>query len=107
MSVAEWSSAAWRAEATAWLDERLAEAGLARAGAVTQPHLRPWATVLRAETSAGPVWLKAASAGTAFESDLYPVLVRAVPAHVLAPLAVDRERGWMLLPDGGPSLRRR
>jgi hypothetical protein len=107
MSVELWSSAAWRAEATAWLDERLAEAGLARAGAVQQPHLRPWATVLRAETNAGPVWLKAASAGTAFEADLYPALVRAVPAHVLEPLAVDRERAWILLPDGGPSLRER
>ena len=33
------------------------------------------------------------------------VLARRAPEHVLAPLAVDAERGWLLLPDGGRTLR--
>jgi hypothetical protein len=105
--VAVWSSAAWREEAVAWIDERLALAGLERTGPVEQPHLRPWATALMAPTSAGPVWLKAAGPGTAFEAGLYELLVRAVPDHVLTPLATDRERGWVLLPDGGRPLGER
>jgi Phosphotransferase enzyme family len=102
--IAVWSSPTWRAEAAAWLDERLAAAGIERTGEVEQPHLRPWATALRAPTTAGPVWLKASGPGTRFEAGLYAVLARAAPEHVLVPLALDPARGWMLLPDGGPSL---
>jgi Phosphotransferase enzyme family len=104
MSVATWSSPRWRAAAVAWLDERLAAAGIERTGEVEQTHLRPWATVLRAPTARGPVWLKAAGPGTAFEAGLYEVLARVAPGDVLAPVAVDAARGWMLLPDGGASL---
>jgi hypothetical protein len=33
------------------------------------------------------------------------VLVRHCPEHVLAPVALDAGRGWLLLPDGGRTLR--
>jgi hypothetical protein len=101
---AVWGSDAWRAEAVAWLDERLAAAGTRRTGEVTQPHLRPWATVLRAPTDRGPVWLKAAGPETAFEVRLYELLDRVVPDHILTPIAADPERGWLVLPDGGTVL---
>jgi hypothetical protein len=42
--------------------------------------------------------------GTAFEISLYDLLLRVAPDHILRPIASDRERGWLLLPDGGPSL---
>jgi len=102
--VALWGSAAWRAEALVWLDAELAARGVARTGAVEQPHLRPWATALRVPTAAGVVWLKAAGPGTAFEVPLYRLLSRLAPEHVLAPLALDEARGWVLLPDGGVTL---
>jgi hypothetical protein len=104
VSVALWASDAWRAEAVGWLDERLAEADIARTGEVEQTHLRPWATVLRAPTTRGAVWLKAAGRDTAFEAGLYELLHRVAPDRVLTPLAVDTTRAWVLLPDGGPSL---
>jgi Phosphotransferase enzyme family len=47
---------------------------------------------------------KAAAPGTAFEAGLYELLARVAPAMVLEPLAVDRERAWILLPDGGPTI---
>jgi Phosphotransferase enzyme family len=103
-SIELWSSASWRALATAWLDERLYAAGIQRIGEIEQPHLRPWATALRADTSAGVVWLKAAGPGTRFEVGLYEVLGRAAPDHVLKPIAIDLARGWLLLPDGGVPL---
>ena len=89
------------------MDERLAAAGMTRTGAVTQPHLRPWATALKAPTCGGTVWLKAAGPGTAVEAPLYRLLQQVVPDHVLEPIAVDVARGWMLLPDGGPTLGER
>ncbi|MGH3776340.1 MAG: hypothetical protein ACRDRR_11515 [Pseudonocardiaceae bacterium] len=51
--VAVWSSPPWRELAESWLDERLATIGIERTGAVAQPHLRPWATVLTAPTRYG------------------------------------------------------
>ena len=99
-----WATARWRRAATAWLDEQLDHQGIRRTGDVEQPHLRPWATVLTAPTTAGRVWLKALGPATAFEAGLYELLQRAVPQRVLVPIAVDAGRGWILLPDGGPPL---
>ena len=102
-----WSTATWRRRATAWADDELAAHGVRRTGSVEQPHLRPWSTVLRLPTSAGSVWLKAPGPGLASEVGVYPVLARWAPEHVLVPYAVDTERRWLLLPDGGEVLGRR
>ena len=105
--VAVWSSAAWRDQAVAWLDEQLAATGIERTGEPTFPHVRPWATALRAPTSAGVVWMKAAGPGTAFEVGVYELLARVVPEHMLTPIALDVERAWIVLPDGGVPLGER
>jgi hypothetical protein len=82
MSVQLWSSAPWREQAVGWIDRRLAEAGLARTGDVQQPRVRPWATVLRAPTTGGDVWMKAAGPATAFEAGLYELAASPVPASL-------------------------
>lgn len=74
---------------------------------MTQPHIQPWSTVLTIPTDEGPVWFKACGPGTAHEVRLYPCLARWAAPHVLSPLAVDVERAWLLLPDGGVRLRDR
>src|SRR3954471_11728339 len=102
--VATWASDEWRRRATAWVDEALAGTSLDRAGEPEAKTLRPWATVLRIPTSGGPVWLKATGPLVSFEVGLYELLARVAPERVLAPLALDAARGWLLLPDGGPSL---
>jgi hypothetical protein len=105
--VAVWSSAEWLHAAVAWLDARLADAGIERTGEVDQPHLRPWATALRVPTSGGVVWMKATAPGTAFEVGLYGLLARCVPDRVLTPVAAEPARGWIVLPDGGAPLGER
>jgi hypothetical protein len=102
-----WSSDAWRAEAISWLDGRLAAAGIERVGEVEQPHLRPWATVLRVDTSKGVVWMKAAGPGTAFEIPLYELLVPIAEDRLLRPIASDPARGWIVLPHGGTPIGER
>ena len=42
--------------------------------------------------------------GPRFEVGLYELLHRIAPAHVLEPLAIDVDRAWIVLPDGGPLL---
>lgn len=55
-----------------------------------------------ASTTGGPVWLKAPGPATVFEVALYALLGEVCPDRVPRPIAVDRARGWILLPDGGP-----
>lgn len=100
----DWTSPRWRADAVAWLDARLADAGRVRTGDVTQPRIRSWGTVLTAPTTAGPVWMKATAPSTAYEVPIYAALTRVAPAAIVVPIALDLERGWLLLPDGGALL---
>ena len=55
----------------------------------------------------GPVWFKASGPGTAYEPRLLRELASWRPPMLLSPLAVEPDRGWMLLPDGGTRLRDR
>ncbi|MCX5068242.1 phosphotransferase [Micromonospora lupini] len=100
----DWSSDEWQQEARSWVDERLGNAGRLVTGPV-EPRVRPWSLVWRVPTDAGPVWFKANNRGTAHEAVLIATLAGLAPERVLTPIAVDRERGWSLLPDGGESLR--
>jgi hypothetical protein len=56
-------------------------------------------------TSGADVWFKAAAPGLGHDVGVTAVLARLMPDIVLAPIAVDLDRGWMLLPDGGERLR--
>ena len=100
----DWESPEWFAGAAEWLDRRLVDAGIDRTGDVERYRVRPWAAILTAPTDNGPVWMKAAGPGTAFEVGLYELLHRVVPGRVLAPIALDVERAWIVLPDGGTPL---
>jgi len=99
-----WSSVEWRTLAEAWLDRQLAAAGIERTGGIEKTRIRPWGIVLKVPTTRGPVWFKAGGENTAFEVGLYELLVRVAPARVLAPIATDISRGWIILPDGGSVL---
>jgi len=100
-----WLDSQWRAAALGWVAARLGELGRSVLGEVEQPHVRPWSTVFRVPTADGPVWFKANARGTAYEGRLLEALGTWCPDRVLPPLAVDADRGWMLLPDGGTTLR--
>lgn len=102
--VAVWKTEAWCDCAVTWLDDQLANSGIVRTGPVEQTRVRPWSAILTAPTTAGTVWLKAAAAATEFEVALYPLLHRITPTDVLAPIATDVSRGWIVLPDGGAHL---
>ena len=89
----------------AWLEAQLARRGLVVTGTVTQPHVRPWSTALSVPTTGGLVWFKAGGPGNRHEAALLQALTEWRTPHILEPLAVDVDRGWLLLPDGGTRLR--
>jgi hypothetical protein len=90
------------AAARSWMEAELAAAGIEPLGALEVTRERPWGSVGRIATDRGTLWLKAAAPATAFEAGIYAVLAEVAPDHVLAPVALDTTRGWLLLPDGGP-----
>jgi hypothetical protein len=74
-------------------------------GAVDQPHVRPWSTVLRVPTANGIVWFKANHPDLAHEARVVSLIAARAPDLVPELLAADFERGWMLMRDGGERLR--
>ncbi|WP_028476811.1 phosphotransferase [Nocardia sp. CNY236] len=102
--IAVWSTERWRAAAVEWAELQLGVAGIRRTGPATQPHLRPWGTVLQIPTTGGTYWLKAPGPLTTFEIGLYEVFSEVCPDRTLTALASDTRRGLLLLPDGGPVL---
>jgi hypothetical protein len=102
---ATWEDPVWRKSALQWAVDRLAERGIALDGEPDQPHVRAWSTAFRLPVREGAVWLKSVGPGSSQEPALVGALGEWVPEHVLVPLAVDRARRLMLLPDGGTTLR--
>jgi len=100
-----WSDASWRREAEAWIDRELSGRSIARIGATTQPHVRPWSTVLLVPTTDGDLYFKASGPVQAFEVPLLAKLVPHYGDRVPDVLAHDVERAWLLMRDGGTPFR--
>jgi hypothetical protein len=99
-----WESRAWRDEVLEWGMRALDRHGLALR-AWTQPHVRPWSTVLRLETDRDPLWLKAPGDGCRYEVGLLRLFAELDAPATPRPLAVDEGLGLALIPDGGPTMR--
>jgi hypothetical protein len=100
-----WTDPMWRAAILAWATDHAQTHGHRIAGEIDQPHVRPWSTVFRVPTDRGVLWCKGLGPGTAHEAPLLAAFGAWGRTDVVAPIAVDLERGWILSPDGGPTLR--
>jgi Phosphotransferase enzyme family len=74
-------------------------------GAIERPHPFPWSVVLRVPARDGVLWFKANIPPLAFEAGVVELLARRGPDVVTELVAVDAERGWMLMRDAGIRLR--
>jgi Phosphotransferase enzyme family len=102
-----WTDPMWRAAILAWATGEALAHGHRVDGEIEQPHIRPWSTVFRIPTDRGVLWCKGLGPGTAHEAPLLAALGGWGRTEAVEPLAVDGERGWVLSPDGGPTLRMR
>ena len=100
-----WTDPLWLAEAHAWIRAEVARLDLGAVGAIDQHHVRPWSTVMRVPTESGDVYFKANTAALRHEAAAIMVIAAHRPDCVPPLLAVDRERGWMLMADAGDRLR--
>ncbi len=101
-----WARKGWFEEATKWIEKSLATRGRAPTGPVEQ--FRTWclSCLLRVPTADGAVFFKATVESPLFVNEGWAMrgLARLFPQSVPRPLAVDKERRWMLLDDLGPEL---
>jgi len=100
-----WTQPDWLRQAAAWIQAELERQGIHRRGAIEQPHIRPWSTVLRVPTTDGDVYFKAVPPMLGHEAAITQQLARWRPDCMPQILAADLERGWMLMADGGTRLR--
>jgi hypothetical protein len=87
--------------AHAWSREAVASAGARIVGDIEQIHLRPWSTVFRVPTDAGPLFVKCCGPTQRHEPRLTALLDRTHPGLVPRALAVHPTEPWMLVADGG------
>lgn len=95
-----WSSPAFAEELREWCSGIL---GPLTAAAETK--LRGWSTVWRVETGDGVWYVKQNGPLQACEAGLTAELAALAPDHVVPVTAVDEERGLLMTPDLGPTLR--
>lgn len=103
--MAVWTDPTWLQDARAWIGEELTRLGVVPTGGITQPHVRPWSTVLRVPVPEGDLWFKANMPSQAYEAAILSIVERGRLGPVPPLLAVDFERGWILMGDAGIRLR--
>ncbi|MEA3338267.1 MAG: phosphotransferase [Chloroflexota bacterium] len=100
-----WSEPSWRPQVESWISDQLQRYDIAITGPIQQPHIRPWSTVLQVPIDGGSVFFKASLPKLGHEVALTEALYRWYPDCMPQVLATDTNRKWMLLRDGGPTLR--
>lgn len=88
-----------------WIETTVDNLGLALLGEPAIDRARPWSLVATVATTDGRLWFKAGGGDSTYEARLLSALAQWTPGRVLTPLAVDAERGWVLMPDGGHTVR--
>lgn len=100
-----WANAEWLAEVREWVTEQAAQVNREVIGAITQPHVRPWSTVMRVPTDSGILWFKATSPTLPHESAVTEALSRWAPGRTPHVLSFQPKRNWLLMADEGVTLR--
>ena len=102
--VRRWMSPEWTQTVDAWVSCRLAELDRRIIDQPVTYRARFWSVVRCYPSAEGLVWFKETNPGHRFEAGLTAAMARVRPDGVAVPIAVDRDRSWMLTDDQGPTL---
>jgi len=100
-----WTTSGWLEKVSRWIRTQLDRYNLHLAGNIEQPHIRPWSTVLTIPTDGGLLYFKATAPYLGYEPVLTDFLSSIRPDVMPDLLAIDQNRGWMLMRDSGTPLR--
>jgi hypothetical protein len=95
----------WHREVQAWLASIASSANLGALASISTVKERPWSAVLRVAFEKTIAYFKASGAGGAHEAALLLSLQRDRSPLIPDLLAVDADRGWILMADAGTPLR--
>jgi hypothetical protein len=101
----KWEDSAWLKKVHEWIHSQTDKQNIKIIGEIEQPHMYPWSTVLRIPTDQGVLFFKATAAETVYETALTQKLAEYYPSCLPKFVATDTSHGWMLMRDGGESLR--
>ncbi len=96
--------AQWLLGVEDWVRYYLTMRNVVTTDAATAVRVMPWSAVYRFPTDHGDFYFKACGPSQAHEPALAAWLAAARPDCMIPVLAADPARGWLLLPDGGPTL---
>ena len=105
MDEGRWRDEAWLTGVHRWIDEQLARLGSTRTGEATQSHVTPWSTVIKVPTSQGDLWFKANDPSLSHEGGVVALVAETRPDLTPPLVALDAERGWLLMGDAGEWFR--
>ena len=101
-----WHDPNWQKQAHDWIRTAAKQNSIQITGEIEQNHAYAWSTVMRVPTDQGMLFFKATSGETLFEIALTAKLAGWFPECMPELVTVDTERGWMLMRDGGETLRK-
>ena len=101
-----WHNPVWQKQAHDWIRAEAKRNSIQLTGEIEQNHAYAWSTVMRVPMDEGMLFFKATSGETLFEIALTEKLAGWFPDCMPELVAIDPERGWMLMRDGGEPLRK-
>lgn len=100
-----WEEENWLNEVSSWIKVSLAVHDIEMMADPIQVHKAPWSVVNQIVTNKGPHYFKALCPVLKYEPEVTRQLSLWQPNTIQPVLEVDGSRGWMLMPDGGTTLR--
>ncbi len=101
---APWEAIGWHYSVCDWIRARLAERGINAPTPISQQRAWGISCTMLARTDAGDFYLKATPPFMAHEGRMMQAIAERCPQLLPAPIAVDAERGWLLMPDYGSDM---
>jgi len=100
-----WADPEWEASVSDWINAQLERRGAPPFTNLERVTENPTSCVLRAHMTDHVEYFKATASPFNFEPQLTLALAAKMPDGVPPVLAIDAQRGWILMADGGKTLR--
>ena len=100
-----WVQAGFLKSSSDWIDQQLNQVGLIGCGLIEPTHVVPWSAVYRVPTNDGDLYFKVCPPAFVQEVRVTQLLSLLRPEILPDLIAVHPENGWLLMRDGGPTLR--
>ncbi|PKO00621.1 MAG: hypothetical protein CVU42_03500 [Chloroflexi bacterium HGW-Chloroflexi-4] len=100
-----WQASTWFEESSGWIKNCLQQNNLELSSAPIIIHSAPWSVVFKVPTNNGVYFFKALCPVLKHEALVAKQLSFWQPNLVQPALEIEPDRGWLLMPDGGTTLR--